>query len=208
MEGDNYMNTAARHTFALMAFLSLATLRAQPAAPVGGVDPATLINIRGVRFDTVFTPEFSFNQRGMSTQRDGRRQWLRVSSEFETAPEWMDEVTVTFYVVLRANPGNIPEGANPNNLFTGTVTYVNVRRGRHNTTMFLDPNTSDRFGTPQAVAVVYNVGGRPAGGDVQPRSTQESRWWTTMTPNAMPLLNRSETPFALVEIEQFNTVKP
>jgi len=202
------MNTAARHVFAMMAFISIATAQAQMAAPEGAVDPATLINIRGVRFDSMFTPEFSYSLRGRSTQRDGRRQWLQVSSEFDTSPEWMDEVTLTFYVVLRANARNLAEGANPNNMFTGTVTYVNVKRGRHTATMFLDPNTFERFGTPQAVAVVFNVGGRQAGGDVQPRSTQESRWWTTMPPNGIPLLNRNETPYGLVEIEQFNTVKP
>lgn len=209
MQGDTKMKSSARHAFTILALLSFASVRAQqvPAAP-GGVDPSTLINVRGVRFDPIFTPDFSYNLRGRSTQRDGRRQWLQVSSEFDTSPEWMDEITLTFYVVLQANPRNLAEGANPNNMFTGTVTYMNVKRGRHTATMFLDPNTFERFGTPQAVAVVYNVGGRQAGGDVQPRNTQESRWWTTMTPNSISLMNRNETPFALVEIEQFNTIKP
>lgn len=202
------MNNAARLAFATLAFISIATVRAQPAAPAAPIDPATLINIRGARFDSVFTPEFSYSLRGRSTTRDGRRQWLQVSTEFDTAPEWMDEVTLTFYVVLRADPRNLAEGANPNNMFTGTVTYVNVKRGRHIATMFLDPNTFERFGVPQAVAVQFNIAGRQAGGEVQPRSTQESRWWTTMTPNGMPLLNRDETPFSLVEIELSNTVKP
>lgn len=203
------MRKTVSTAIAAIALTLFATAPAQvPGAPAAGPDPSTLINVRGVRFDSIFTPEFSFSLRGQSTQRDGRRQWLQVSSEFDTSPEWMDEVTLTFYVVLRADPRNFPEGAPPVNMFTGTVTYINVRRGRHTATMFLDPNTFERFGTPQAVAVVYNIGGRQAGGDVQPRNTQESRWWTTQTPHGIPLLNRSETPFALVEIERNLTIQP
>ena len=171
-------------------------------------DASNLINIRGVAHMSTFTPDFSYNLRGQSTRRDGRAGWLQVAAEFESAPAWIDELTVTFYVVLRGNPRNIPEGQNPVNMFTGSVTYMNVKQGRHMANMFLDPNTFERYGTPEAVAVVFEVDGRQAGGKVEPQRTAESRWWTTQTPLPIALLRRDQTPFSLVEIEQNLTIKP
>jgi hypothetical protein len=182
----------------------LPSAKAQPSA----VDPSTLINVRGVRFDSVKTPDFQFNLSGVSTRRDGRSDWLQVSTEFDSTAPWLDELTITFYVVLTADARNFPEGAQLVNMFTGSVSYMNVKRGRHRSAMFLDHNTFERFGRPSAVAAVYTVGGRPAGGDVQPQNTAATRWWTTQTPHTIPLMKRNETPFALVEIEQFNTIKP
>ncbi len=171
-------------------------------------EPSTFISIRGVKFDTSPTPDFQFNLRGTSTRRDGRRDWLLATTEYDMTLPWLDELTITFYVVLNADQRNFPQGAPLVNMFTGSVTYQNIKRGRHQSTMFLDPNTLERFGRPSAVAVIYNVGGRPAGGDVQPQATAASRWWTTQTPHSISLLNRSETPWALVEVEQHNTIKP
>lgn len=171
-------------------------------------DPSTFINVRGVKQETVSTPDFQFNVRGVSTRRDGRRDWLQITTEYDLDRPWLDELTITYYVVLTADARNFPQGTALTNMFTGSVTYQNIKRGRHRSAMFLDQNTLERFGTPSAVAVVYNVQGRPAGGDVHPQATAERRWWTTMTPHSIPLLNRSESPWALVEIEQFNTIKP
>jgi hypothetical protein len=171
-------------------------------------DPSTFISVRSVRFDAVSTPDFQYNVRGASTRRDGRHDWLQLTTEYDQDLPWLDELTITYYVVLTADQRNFPEGSPLVNMFTGSVTYQNIKRGRHRSTMFLDQNTLERFGRPSAVAVVYNVQGRPAGGDVQPQATAASRWWTTQTPHSIPLLNRAESPWALVEIEQFQTIKP
>ena len=192
----------------LLSLMTFCLSRGVFAQEAAATDPSTFISIRGVRFDSVPTPNFQYNVRGVSTRNDGRRDWLQLSTEFDLDRPWLDELTITYFVVLTADERNFPQGTPLVNMFTGSVTYQNVKRGRHNSAMFLDPNTFERFGRPSAVAVVYNVGGRPAGGDVRPQTTAESRWWTTQTPHSISLLNRSETPWALVEIEQFNTIKP
>ena len=196
-----------RHSirFTLMSMLLFTGGFAQEAAPR---EPSTFITVRSVRFDAISTPDFQYNVRGVSTRRDGRRDWLQLTTEYDQDLPWLDELTVTFYVVLTADERNFPQGAPLTNMFTGSVTYQNIKRGRHRSTMFLDPNTFERFGRPSAVAVVYNVQGRAAGGEVQPQNTAASRWWTTQTPHSIPLLNRAESPWALVEIEQFQTIKP
>lgn len=176
---------------------------ASPAFPA-----ANMINLRSVDASGVRTPEIAFRVQG-STVRDGRREWLQVSAEFDTAPNWIDEMTVSFYVVLRANPSDLAEGANPVNMFSGNTTYVNVKQSRRQSvSMFLDPNTFERFGSVEAVAVLINIDGRPAAARVEPQRTAASRWWETQQPNAIPLLRRDQTPWSVVEIEQNLTIRP
>lgn len=194
--------------FIIMLFLLCATQNLMAQERGAAAEPSTYLTVRGVKFDAVNTPEFSVDVRGASTRRGGRREWLQLTTEYDMALPWLDELTVTFYVVLNADARNFPAGAPLVNMFTGSVTYQNIKQGRHQSTMFLDPNTLERYGRPSAVAVVFNVQGRPAGGSVEPQSTGASRWWTTQTPHSIPLLKRNETPWSLVEIEYFNTIKP
>ncbi len=198
------MHQAAQRlsVFVISLFASALVHAQAPATP-----PATaLVNIRSVQGAPVKTPEYSVGVSGMSTKRDGRQNWLMVSAEYDIIPAWSDEITFTFYVVLEAKAGDLKPGSPEKNMFTGTVTYMNVKRGRHMATMFLDPNTFERYGRPIAVAVVANLEGQPAGGAANP-STQTA-WWSSQTPVAIPLLRRDESPFRFVEIEAHNTIKP
>ncbi len=188
-------------------FAGLASVGAQ--APQAAPAVAQWINLRGVTAETVASPNFEYNVRGMSTQRDGRSNWLRVMAEYDTAPDWIDEITFTFYVVLQGNEGDLPEGARQNNLFSGSVTYVHVPRARRMVAdLFLDPNTFARFGRPTHTAVVVTINGQNAARSVSPERTAELEWWTRETPNEIPLLSRKETPFALVEHDRLPTIKP
>jgi hypothetical protein len=170
-----------------------------------------LIRLRGVSAETTFSPDFSYSLRGRSTQRDGRANWLKVEAEFATAPNWIDEITFTFYVVLRGNANDLPEGARENNLFSGTVTYIHVPQSRRMVAnMFLDPNTLARYGQPTYTAVVVAINGEPAARMADPAIDPEepNLWWSRETPNEVPLLSRKETPFALVEHDHLPTIKP
>ena len=175
-------------------------------APGRQIPVDQLIRLGDVEAEGVSTPQFDYNVRGMSTKRDGRMEWLMVRAEYRTAKEWTDEVTITFYVVLRGDEDDLPEGAGNPNMFTGTVTYVNVRKGDHEATMFLDPNTFERYGEVVAAAAVVSIEGQDAGFMADPRP--QNPWWETQTPVATPLLDRSESPWALIEIEKHGTLQP
>jgi len=189
----------------VLTFLACAggSLLAQntPEIPV-----SQLIRVQDVDAGSVNTPQYDVSVRGMSIQRDGRRDWLMARAEYKTSQEWTDEITVTFYVVLKGDPDDLPEGARPLNMFSGTVTYMNVKKGDHVATMFLDPNTFERFGDIEAVAVIFNIDGQLAGGATEPSTNV--KWWERESPNAIPLLNRSESPWALIEMERHETIKP
>lgn len=192
---------------ALISGLLLGTL--QLKAQNAEVTPADMIRLRSVTAEPISSPKYAVDVRGMSVDRDGRRDWLMLKVIYDTAPKWIDEITFTFYVVLQGDLANLPQGAQPLNLFSGTVTVVNVPQARKGeTTMFLDPYTLMRYGKPTHVAVVISINGQPAAGMAEPESSAASKWWTKQTPNATPLLSRDKTPYALIEIDKQNTIKP
>jgi hypothetical protein len=201
-----FRRPAAFYPFLLMCGVCACGGRLLAQAP--GQEPAVdqLIRMTKVDYSAVYTPQFEVGVRGMSTQRDGRKQWLMMTAEYKTAMEWTDEVTVTFYVVLEGQEKDLPRGSNTRNLFTGTVTYVNLPKGDHVSTMFLDPQTFARYGKVIASAALVDVDGRSAGVETKPSSTV--KWWEGQSPNQIPLAKRSDTPWALVEIEKHDTIKP
>lgn len=168
-----------------------------------------LIRLRSVEAEVISSPNYSVDIRSTSVSRDGLRKWLRVQAEYDTAKEWTDQITFTFYVVLKGDKDDLPEGAPELNMFSGTVTVVNVPESRQAvTSMFLDPFTLARYGEVTNVAVVININGELAAGMAEPSSSAQSQWWTKMSPNQTQLLNISDTPYMLVEIDkQFNIQK-
>ncbi|MEX2607481.1 MAG: Amuc_1102 family pilus-like protein [Kiritimatiellia bacterium] len=169
------------------------------------------INLRGVTAEAVGAPDYNVSVRNLRPPpgTSGRVEWLRVYAEYDTAPKWIDEITFTFYVVLQGNAADLPEGAKQNNLFSGSVTYINVPEARRMLAdVFLDPNTFARYGKPTYSAVVVTINGEPAAGKANPENSAQSKWWTKETPNAVPLLSRKETPFMMVEHDRLPTIQP
>lgn len=185
--------------------LGILQLRAQVSPQPAASD---MIKLRSVEAKEVASPKYAAEVRGESLKRDGRLEWLMVKAVWDTIPRWTDEVTFTFYVALKGNAADLPQGAAEVNLFSGTVTLVNVPQSKQGeTTMFLDPYTLARYGEVQAVAVVINVNGQTAAGMAEPKSSEASQWWTRETPNETPLLTRDKTPYALIEVDKQNTIK-
>ncbi len=161
-----------------------------------------VLRIRRVEGDLVRAPQYQVTG-GTRTQR--QRQWLQVRTEFETAPEWIDEITFTYYIVLRNR--RPPEGEAEYNLFRGESTYVNVARTRTGqSTVFLHPSTVERYGDLERVGVVVSSQGRVLGMASNPSSDQ--RWWEQLPPRSGFVLTRMQTPFAMVNFDDFEAVKP
>jgi len=199
--------------FVLRLFLLISCFLGSLACAQGGrngqqVPVNRLVRLDEIEAEAVNSPEYEVDVRGMSVQGDGRKEWLMVRAEYRTAQEWFDEVTVTFYVVLRGDPENMPEGSKPVNMFTGTVTYINVPQGEHEATMFLDANTFARYGEPTHVAALINIRGELAAGGADPESSARAQWWNQESPHEISLLPRNETPWAFIEIDKHDTIKP
>lgn len=201
------ISRVARITIVGIFLLGISHLYAQTA--VTEIPVTQMIRLRTVEAKPVSSPQYAVDIRAESIKRDGSLKWLMVKAVYDTYPNWTDEITLTFYVVLKGKPENLPVGAKEINLFSGTVTVVNVPKSKEaETAMFLDPYTLARYGEPTHVAVVMNINGQLAAGMAEPAASAASQWWTKETPNQTPLLTRDKTPYAFVEIDKQNTIKP
>lgn len=147
------------------------------------------------------TPEYQLNQ---NVPRGRSREWFKIETTYDTDADWMDEVTFTYYVLLENRD---PKGA-PRTLLRNKVTYVNVEKGRgHKSEMYVHPSTLARFGEPKAIAVLVEVNGRLVAGESVPPSNR--KWWETPQLSATEglLLNKSQTPFALINYDDVEAVK-
>ena len=135
-------------------------------------------------------------------------EWLRVLTQYDTYPEWIDELSFRYSVLTET----LVERQKVFFLFKQTVRYRDIKRGRrHLSAVFLRPNTVERYGMPVAVAVeIIHNGEVIDGGTKQPASYPE-RWWQDprvveserVTVKSGYLLPRAKTPFALLAIDDY-----
>lgn len=192
---------------AIFAMLCLAVgivVAQQPlpvAAPVAapGAAGSDVVRIRKMTPVKEKTP--AFKSATQQAPMGGRpTDWWRVVVDYETAPEWIDELEFTYYVYMKDQSN---KGAEV--MFRGTVTYINVPKGRHLSDMFLHPNVLARLGRVEQVAVVVKA----KGAMVATESTaQTPNWWDRFSPVDGVLLNRAQTPFAFIEFDSFDAIKP
>jgi len=168
-----------------------------PAAAPGSRSP---IAVRKVDGGKAATPVFSVKGPGTATSRS--KDWFQVYAEYDTEVEWVDELSFTFYVLVKGRTKDVP----PFSLFKGEVSYIHIPQGRkHMADMFLHPNIIARFGDVDRVAVEVRQGGRVLERGGKPALTEA--WWERLSPIEGVLLNRGQTPFALVNIDDYEIIK-
>ena len=118
-------------------------------------------------------------------------RWLEVEVEFVAAPEFTDELTVRYFILINGK------------LLTGEVTHANILAGRDNrSVMYVPPavllrvlnNRSVTSASVQNVAVQIVQGG--AVKDELNLVRAPAQWYTTIPALAGLVLNKNETPFA------------
>lgn len=165
--------------------------------------PPRTAQIRKIVWDSkIETPQYALRK----SQFVGRsRNWTQITVLYETAPEWIDEAVFTVYVLLKSRtaPARLT-------VMRGEVTYINIARGTggaaHKADFYLHPSTMDRYGDIERVGVLI----KPVGGMmvVGSEPTSDQRWWEQM---AAPLdgyvLNRMQTPFAMINFDDYEAIK-
>jgi len=165
-----------------------------PAAP-----PSRPVKIRGIKGGKASTPEYQL-LKGQTMART--RDWFQILTQYETDPEWIDELTFTYYVLTRSKQG--PQRGPV--LFRGEATYVTIQKGKHMSDMYLHPSTLARYGDVEAMAVLITYKGQLVAIESQPPSQQ--RWWEQLAPVDGFILNRMETPFAMIDFDTYEAIKP
>ena len=145
---------------------------------------------------------------GGSRGRNSTREWAEMAIQYDSDPEWIDEVTFQFYALLR----NRTSG--DYTLLKGAVTYVDVARGRgHLGVAYIRPNALSRIGEIVGVAVEAQVKGEVVAalteGKLGPSKPLPQDWWLNpkLTPKDGYIVEKSKTPFALVNFDDYESVK-
>ena len=161
-----------------------------------------IIRIRRLEGETVRTPQYQVSGVGRSRRQ---RQWLQIRTEFETRPDWIDELTFTYHVVLH---NRRPEpGQQEYTLFRGESAYVNIARTRDGqSVVYLHPSTVERYGDLFRVGVVISSEGRTLAMESSPSG--EGRWWEQLRPRSGYVLNRLQTPFAMINADDYEAPRP
>ena len=156
----------------------------------------------------VKAPELSVRTEMRSTHSKPR-EWAFLAFSYETSPKWIDDLAVTYYVMAQ---GIDDEGKPEYNLFTTTVHYGDVAKGKHSAAVVLPPQAIERYGMPVAFAVeVSDDGNDPVSKSSEGKAPAD--WWTNekfterMVPRDGYLVDRARSPFQFVNPDDYEAVK-
>jgi len=154
-----------------------------------------------------------FDARNVTKTTGRARNWGQIKVLYDTRLEWTDQLTFHYFVLmLTSDPA---ASKTKYTLLEGDVTYIDVPRGNnHESVVYLHPNTLARFGEVVACAVEINVGGQSyEKTDITAKSgLRPGKWWTaiagdpTVTVKAGYIRERGDTPFALVDYDNYQQV--
>jgi hypothetical protein len=158
--------------------------------------------IRAIRQQLVVAPDYRSLVTGTGNSSSVlTKKWLRIETEFDTVPEWADDLSVKYYVLI----GKGREAK----LFGGQVDYINVQKGQHHlSAMFMHPNTVDRYGqgNVEAVHVELWYKGRLMDQDQTPPAN--FAWWQGAEPVRGYLLDPQQTPWSITAFDRYEESKP
>ena len=92
-------------------------------------------------------------------------------------------------------------------LLRGSVTYVNVKDGRHQSRLYVHPNTLERYGEPEGFAVVLSIQGQTVDSESKAGSFR-GNWWEELPSREGQVLHRLQTPWAMVNFDMYEAIKP
>ncbi len=154
------------------------------------------------------TPQY--NASGLAAKMPSRN-WAQISVMFDAPNDkdsWMDDVGVQFYVLLY---NRVREEYS---LLRNSQQLTDVGYGRgHQSAMYVRPAALLRYGEVVGVAVELRVKGEVVDGLTDSKlpggKKLTDKWWenSKLTVREGYLLKKSETPFALLAVDDFEYVK-
>lgn len=165
-----------------------------------GQSPVNPISNVTVTMRQYYTPQYNTTPSPPVNNAE-KREWNHIECRYQTLPEWMDEVTITFYALVKTQ-----EQRRPYVMFKGEYVYQYVAKGTHIASAYVHPSLLARFGKVEAVAVEIKFNGIVI---QQAGSRKDFTVWTKQVP-AMEntLLPPSETPFGPTHFYYSEMSKP
>ena len=163
--------------------------------------PGPEFQITKISRNLITTPQYTYTgaQQYQANQRD---RWLEVEVDFSSAPEFTDELTFKYFILINGK------------LLTGEVTHTNIAAGRDNrSVMYVSPKTLARLmgNRPVAPNSVQNIAVQivQQGAVKHELSAERAQpnWHATMPHVAGLVLNKNETPFAPLYWDRYEQIK-
>lgn len=159
------------------------------------------------------TPVYTSSATQPSPKRP--REWAVFEVGYETIPEWLDEVVVTYYIMTEKRAA--AEAREKYSFYRTTVRYADVARGEHNACAVLPPNLLLRYGDKVigiAVEITSTDGTLLDWKNEVEGSLLPAEWWkkaevidSKNVTRRDGLTDRSKTPFGLANIDDYEVVK-
>lgn len=180
-----------------LAFAATPFLAAPTFAQARGGD----FQLTKITKNLVTTPSISY-QGGQQYPTNQRDRWLEVEAEFAATPDWTDELTFKYFILINGK------------LLAGEVTHVNIPAGRENrSVVYLSPHTLARFNGNRPVTpnIVQNIAVQLLQqGSVKDElsfTKAPGQWYAGLTQLTGFLLNKNETPFAPLYWDRYEQIK-
>jgi hypothetical protein len=197
---------------AVMLMLCSGVALGQARSGRGGETVLRLRKIEGLgRKGTVRTPQYRTNVSGGVSPIG---EWARIRVEYDTYPEWIDELVFQYYALALKTEKR--DGSKKLSLYKTTVRYVDIERDReHLSAVYLRPNTIERYGDLVAVAVEITHAGKVVAEASDEDMALPETWWRnptvleskSVTVRDGYLLNRNQSPFALINIDDYEAIQ-
>jgi hypothetical protein len=164
--------------------------------------PGTDFQLTKITKNLISTPQFNYTG-AQQYQANLSDRWLEVEVEFAAAPEFTDELTFKYFILLNGK------------LLTGEVTHVNVAAGRANrSVMYVSPRALARFIgrgvlTPNSVQnIAVQILQKGAIKDELSFTRAPGQWYAGLPAVNGVVLNKNETPFAALYWDRYEQIKP
>lgn len=187
---------------ALLLALGLA-LGWPAAGALGQARPAPVeFQITSITRNLIEPPQFAYSG-AHPHEPDRRARWLEVEVEFAAAPEFTEELTLKYFILVN------------DKLLTGEVTHVHIDAGRERrSVMYVPPRALARVmgNRPLGPTAVQNVAVQIVqGGAVKSEASLERarpQWFAALPGVSGFVLNKNETPFAPLYWDRYERIKP
>ena len=198
---------------AAVAFAAFAAPAQQPQAAAAAGPAGT--NPGDVKITKLSDLSHDYQQKAKSI--DGKtsqksRVWGVFDVTFQTTPEWIESMTITYTVILlKAKP---KPGEKPMTLMQTTVEYADVAQDReHKAGAVVLPAALLRLGEPLGFAATISVGGKEVASQGVGKGPLQSHkeWWKDSAildhPNVQRrdayIMDRMKSPFQLVDPDSY-----
>lgn len=198
---------------AAAAFAVSFAVAQQPAAPAAGpagTNPGDVKILKLTDFNDYRQKAKSIT--GKTSQKS--RIWGVFDVTFQTVPQWIDSMTITYTVILLNPKPDAKKGEKPMTLMQTTVEYADVAQDReHKAGAVVLPAALLRLGEPLGFAVSISVGGKEVASQGVGKGPLQSHkeWWKDSAildhPNVQRrdayMMDRMESPFQLVDPDDY-----